>query len=101
MKTRRVRFTATAQRQVRHQRQWWIENRDHVDVFAVELREAVRVLKLLPGAGGPYPHKRIEGLRRIYLPKVACHLYYTFDDAEVLVRALWGSRRGQRPSIAR
>src|SRR5437868_5557259 len=25
-----------------------------------------------------------------YLPKVGCHLYYTFDENEVIVRALWG-----------
>lgn len=101
MKIRRVRFTATAQDQIRGQRQWWLENRDHVEVFAVEMREAVRVLRLLPGAGGVYSYARVVGLRRIYLPKVACHIYYTFDDDEVLVRALWGSRRGHGPVIAR
>ena len=101
MTTRRVRFTTTAQRQVRRERQWWFENRDHVEVFAVEMREAIRVLKLLPGAGGAYSHRRLKGIRRIYLPKVACHLYYTFDDDEVLVRAMWGARRRRGPVLAR
>lgn len=101
MKTRRVRFTATAQRHVRRERRWWLENRDHVEIFAVEMREAIRIVKLLPGAGGAYRHTRIEGLRRIYLSKVACHLYYTFDDDEVLVRALWGAHRGRGPVLAR
>lgn len=101
MKTRRVRFTATAQRQVRSEKQWWLENRDHVEVFATEMREALRVVKLLPGAGALYRHARVIGIRRIYLPKVAYHLYYTFDDDEVLVRALWNARRGRGPVLAR
>jgi hypothetical protein len=33
----------------------------------------------------------------IYLRKLACHLYYTFDDHEVIVRALWGARRERDP----
>jgi len=27
------------------------------------------------------------------------HLYYTFDDARVIVRALWGARRERGPRI--
>ena len=69
MNTRRIRFTATAQRHVRRERQWWSENRDHVEVFAIEMREAIRVLKVLPGAGGAYSHRRIKGLRRIYFAR--------------------------------
>lgn len=101
MRLRRVRFTATAQRHVRRERQWWLENRDHTEIFAVEMKEALRVLRFLPGAGAPYSHASVQGLRRIYLPKVACHLYYTFDDDDVLVRALWGARRSRGPIIAR
>ena len=32
-------------------------------------------------------------VRRVYLRRVAAHLYYTFDDTGVVVRALWGARR--------
>ena len=39
----------------------------------------------------------VPGLRRLYLRKIACHLYYTFDEHEVIVRALWGARRGKGP----
>jgi len=94
---RRVRFTATAQRQVRREKAWWIENRIHQDVFVAEFEEALRVLAFLPGAGTPYPAGGIAGLRRLYVQKVACHLYYTFDDREVVVRALWGARRQHGP----
>ena len=99
MKPRRVRFTATAQRHVRREKIWWIENRIHHDVFAAEFEEAVRVLALLPGAGTTYPPGGITGLRRLYVPKVACHLYYTFNEDEVIVRALWGARRLRGPTL--
>jgi len=96
---RRVRFTATAQRHVRREQAWWLENRIHQDVFVGEFEEALRVLSWLPGAGSPYRQAGIVGLRRLYIPKVACHLYYTFDDRDVIVRALWGARRDRGPRL--
>lgn len=99
MKARRVRFTATAQRHVRREKLWWIENRIHTEVFTAEFEEALRILALLPGAGTPYTQGGVAGLRRMYLRKVACHLYYTFDEEEVIVRALWGARRHRGPRI--
>lgn len=99
MNPRRVRFTATAQRHVRREKGWWIENRIHQDVFVTEFEEALRVLAILPGAGTAYPQAGIPGLRRLYLQKVACHLYYTFDEADVIVRALWGARRQRGPRL--
>lgn len=99
MKERRVRFTATARRHVRREKTWWLENRIHTDVFATEFERALRVLAVLPGAGTTYPRAGIAGLRRLYLPKVACHLYYTFDEHEVIVRTLWGARRERGPRL--
>ena len=99
MKARRVRFTATAQRHVTHEKTWWLENRLHSEVFATELEEALRVLSLLPGAGTPYTAAGVPALRRLYLRKLTCHLYYTFDEHEVIVRAVWGARRRRGPTI--
>lgn len=76
-----------------------MENRVHIDVFADELEEALRILTWLPGAGAPYTQAEIPGIRRVYVPKVACHLYYTFDDDEVVVRAFWGARRSRGPGL--
>lgn len=101
MKQRRIRFTRTAQTHVEHERAWWLENRDHTEVFAEELEQALRVLAVLPGAGTPYTPAGIRGLRRIYLGKIGCHIYYTFDETDVIVRALWGARRGRGPSDGR
>lgn len=97
MKQRRVRFTATAQEQVRREKAWWVENRIRTEIFGIELEEGLRILAFLPGAGTSYPDADVVGLRRIYLRRIACHLYYTFDDQEVVVRALWGARRRERP----
>ena len=99
MTPRRVRFTATARRHVRHEKQWWLENRIHSDVFVAEFEQALRVLALLPGAGTSYPQAGVPGLRRIYVRKLACHLYYTFDDDRVIIRALWGARRRRDPRL--
>ena len=97
MSGRRVRFTATAREHVEREHAWWLENRDHRELFATELEAAIQLMAVLPGAGTEYTRANIPGLRRIYLRGVGCHLYYTFDDQEVIVRALWGARRERGP----
>lgn len=68
-------------------------------MFVTEFEQALRLLTLLPGAGTSYPQAGIVGLRRIYVPKADCHLYYTFDERDVIVRALWGARRRRGPQL--
>ncbi|MGH9387162.1 MAG: type II toxin-antitoxin system RelE/ParE family toxin [Vicinamibacterales bacterium] len=97
MNERRVRFTATADEHVDRERTWWRDHRDHQELFATELENALQILALLPGAGTPYTQSPTPDLRRIYLRKLGCHLYYTFDDREVIVRAMWGARRERGP----
>jgi plasmid stabilization system protein ParE len=99
LKERRVRFTATARAHIGRERQWWLQHRDDPEIFAAELEEAVRILAVLPGAGNPYPGSGVPGLRRLYLEKVAPHLYSTFADDQVIVRAFWGARRGRGPVL--
>ena len=99
MTGRRVRFTETAASHVERERAWWVGNRDHQDLFTTELENAVQILALLPGAGTAYPYADVTDLRRLYLRKLACHLYYTFDDDNVIVRALWGARREHGPLL--
>jgi hypothetical protein len=99
LKTRRIRFTATAQDHVRRETAWWLANRDHADVFAVELEQAIKIVAMLPGAGTPYAQSPVPGLRPVYLRRVAAHLYYTFDEDEVIIRALWGARREHGPRL--
>ncbi len=99
MNGRRVRITATASQHVDRERTWWLENRDHQELFATELEHAVQILALLPGAGTPYAQTDVKDLRPLYLRKLACHLYYTFNDDEVIVRAMWGARRDRGPTF--
>jgi hypothetical protein len=101
LKERHVRFTATAQRHVEREKARWLENRAHTELFATDLETALRILAFLPGVGTPYKQTDVAGLRRLYLRKIDCHLYYTFDEHEVIIRALWGARRRRPPRIKR
>ena len=99
MKPRRVRFTETATTHVDRERAWWLKNRDHPDLFVAELEKAVRILALLPGAGAPYTLAGVADVRRLYVRKLGCHVYYTFDAGDVVVRAVWGARREHGPTF--
>ena len=96
---RRVRFTTTARGHVDAERSWWLENRDHREIFATEIEKALEVLAILPGVGTPYAGAGVPGIRRVYLRRIACHLYYVFDDEQVVIMALWGARRGRGPAL--
>ena len=97
MKRRRISFTATAQRQVQREKAWWLQNRVHIEVLATELEAALGTLELLPGVGTLYSQPGVASVRRFYLLNIACHLYDTFDDDEIVIRAMWGARRGRGP----
>ena len=58
------------------------------------------MLAALPGIGSLYPEAPISGMRRLYLERLLSHLYYTFDDRELVIRAVWHARRGVRPSFS-
>lgn len=101
MNRRRIRFTATAQQNVNREKAWWIQNRDSKHVFAEEVEHALGILEILPASGSRYALSRTPGLYRLYLEKIGCHVYYTFDGDEVLIRSLWGARRRSGPQIRR
>jgi hypothetical protein len=99
LKQRHVSFTRTAQQHVTREKARWLANRNHPEVFAEEFGQALKVVAMLPGAGTPYASSPILGVRRVYLRRVALHLYYTFDDDVVIIRALWGARRERGPQL--
>jgi len=99
VKSRQIRFTATAHEHVRREKTWWLANRDRVEVFAEELEQALKIVGVLPGAGTPYARSLVPGLRRVYLRRIDAHLYYTFDQDQVMIRALWGARRDSGPQL--
>jgi hypothetical protein len=57
------------------------------------------MLSVVPGIGALYPAAFITGLRRLYLERLMSHLYYTYDEREVVIRALWHARRGSGPEF--
>lgn len=69
------------------------------DVFADELERALEVVSRLPGAGSPYVPSTTPGVRRVYLRRTSLHVYYTFDEREILIRAVWGARLEHGPDI--
>ena len=99
MTRRKVRFTATAREHVRLLKEWWQENAVRPEILYQDLDEAIGMLSALPGIGSPYPASPIPGVRRFYLERLMSHLYYTYDDRELVIRALWHARRGSGPSL--
>lgn len=99
MTRRKVRFTATAREHVRRLKKWWDENSPRPEIVQRDLQEAINILSILPGIGSPYTSSPIAGVRRLYLERLTSHLYYTFDDRELVIRAVWHARRGSGPSF--
>jgi hypothetical protein len=99
LKRRHVSFTLTAQKHVSLEKAWWLANRDHPEVFVDELEHALKIVAILPSAGAVYARSPVLGVRRVYLRRIALHLYYTFDEHQVIIRALWSARREHGPEI--
>jgi plasmid stabilization system protein ParE len=99
VRSRRVRFTATAREHVRLLKDWWLENSSRPEILDHDLREATRMLAVAPGIGAVYKAGPVTGVRRLYLDRLMSHLYYTYDESEVVVRALWHARRGLGPDL--
>lgn len=96
---RRVRFTATARAQLRMLKAWWKENSLRPQIVQEDLEQAIDMLSLLPGIGAAYSPSPIAGVHRLYLERLSSHLYYTFDERDVVIRALWHARRGSGPDF--
>jgi len=97
----RVDSTAEADAHARAIDVWWREHRPaSPDLFLHELTRVLALLAALPMLGVPYSHVAApEGMRRLVMRPVKCHLYYTVDAEQrlILVRAIWHSSRGRGP----
>jgi plasmid stabilization system protein ParE len=98
VKRRRVHFTATARRHIFREREWWLTNREQADVFTSDLERTIDLIATLPGVGSSYP--RVPRMRRVFVERIGVHVYFTFDDEIVVVRAVWGARRRRGPRLA-
>jgi len=93
-------LAADARTQVLSIARWWRTNRPrNPGLFLAELRAAADRLGDAPRAGGLYKVPRVEGVRRLLLPRTGYYLYYTVDDAAAVVEiaAVWHTARGGGP----
>jgi plasmid stabilization system protein ParE len=96
---RKVRFTATARKHVRLLKQWWQENSARPEIIHHDLDEAIKLLAVVPAIGSLYPTSPFNGTRRFYLERLMSHLYFTYDEKELVIRAVWHARRGSGPDF--
>jgi plasmid stabilization system protein ParE len=96
-----VRISARAQREAERRDKWWREHRpEAVDLFRVELADAIDLLRNNPSAGTRYEAVRFDAIvRRILLPETETHVYHAQVDDDVVVVAIWGARRGRGPKL--
>jgi plasmid stabilization system protein ParE len=98
-----VELAPEAAAQVETIQAWWTENRPAAPMlFLDELTAAIEALEGAPRIGAPYPYGRIQGMRRVPLPRTRYHVYYTVGDDPPVVRihAVWHMSRGQGPSLS-
>jgi plasmid stabilization system protein ParE len=96
---RRVRFTATARGHVKLLDQWWRANSVRPQILHEDLQAALELLATLPSIGSVYQASPVPDTRRFYLERLLCHLYYTFDEHDLVIRAVWHVRRGFGPEF--
>ena len=96
----KVELADEAKRQARHENAWWRKNRDNKRLFVEEFREARKAL-----TDGPkhQVYAYIDGrpVRRLFLEKSRCHIYYVILEPENMVRvvAVWGASREHGPDL--
>jgi plasmid stabilization system protein ParE len=93
--------TRSARAQIRRTADWWRENRPAVsDLLRSELERAFVFVAAHPEAGSPCLDRGFEGVRRIHLERVRCHLFYRVRaDETIEILALWHTSRGTIPDL--
>lgn len=79
---------------------WWRVNRTSApDMFEVELKRVLQAVALLPDLGAPARDTRLDGVRRVLLPRTRHYLYYRHTANSIQVLAVWHTSRGQAPGV--
>lgn len=95
-----IHFSPQALAQVKAAHAWWKKNRPSAPrMFRDELAEALQLLRTSPGAGTPYPHRRLRDVRRLVLLNARYYLYYVTGPNRVTILAVWSSLRGRAPRL--
>ncbi len=95
----KVVFAELAAAQVDARRAWWRAHRAAQDVFDDELEAAVRTLAERAESLPIVRNARGRAIRRVLMPRSACHLYFEIDGENVIVVAAWGAARGRLPRL--
>jgi plasmid stabilization system protein ParE len=95
-----IRYSRQARRDVRQASKWWNNNRPAAtELFRQELRRAFELLLTQPRLGQPVKSARLPDVRRVHLSRIHYYLYYQARGNEILVLALWHTRRGEMPEL--
>jgi plasmid stabilization system protein ParE len=98
----KVLIGARAEREIRRKADSWVTHSTiSPELFWDELRAALRRLAVEPYAGRVWTSPSGRQLYRLLLPATSNHLYYSYDAEKeiLLVRSLWGARRGREPKL--
>lgn len=101
----KVRLAPRALQRARHIKRWWQNNRPGAEaVFEHELERMTRKLATMSPQGPlgvVHEVRRGKTIRRVLLPRSQQHVYYSVDEASdtVVIRTIWGARRGRRPRL--
>lgn len=102
MKRFRIRTQPAAEGHLVQIAAWWEEHRpEHPRLVAEELDEAAQRLEENPEAGAVVLSRRIQGVRRLLLPRSQYYIYYRVDyDRRVIrIEAVWHASRGKGPPV--
>jgi plasmid stabilization system protein ParE len=92
--------TRAADRDIRRAHAWWSANREAAPhLFVEELAEAFTLLAASPLIGRSYRTRVVRRVRRILMRATRYHVYYLPEPSRVVVLAVWGAVRAQRPPL--
>lgn len=72
-----VEFTVVAAQHIREAEQWWRLNRPAApNAIREELQRLLPIIAIQPRIGSRVTNVKLEGVRRIHIPRVRYHLYF-------------------------
>jgi len=95
-------FWSRAARQIEEADNWWRKHREaSPNAVSEDLGRALDLIARQPGIGAPAASQRLQGVRRVLLPRVGYLLFYRLarQRREVQVLAFWHARRAERPRL--
>lgn len=98
----RIEFTALAAEHIREAERWWRLNRPAApNAIREELQRLLPIVALQPHIGSRATNVKLDGVRRIHIPRVRYHIYYHVTGAPEFLEivAFWHSSRGSGPPI--